>query len=145
MRKVPEAITALNSVPAAAGELRAEALFRLSETYAHARQWPQAHTTIEEMRRAFPDSPWTPRAMNSAGQIAQDTKNTTKLLQKFARHRRYPAMATSPRAIHPCLNHEAKNYPESSRLRLTFGSNADKNTDNPQAGYWAAHSGRAGK
>ena len=60
-RKVPDAVAALGKVPTAAGEIRAEALYHLAETYAHARQWAQVRTTIDEMRRTSANSPWTPR------------------------------------------------------------------------------------
>lgn len=151
IRKVPEAVAALNSVPGSAGELRAEALFRLAETYAHARQWPQAHTTIEEMRRVFPNSPWTPRAMNNAGQIAQDTKNTTEAASFFrAAVAAYPGNGdvAGGQFILAWNAHETKSYTESSRLLTEhLASYADKNTDNRgKAGYWAARdSERAGK
>src|ERR1700720_1550392 len=44
-RKTPDAVAALSSVPASAGETRAEALYYLAQTYAHARQSPQARAT----------------------------------------------------------------------------------------------------
>ena len=74
-RKTPEAVAALTAVPTSAGELKAEALFYLAQTYARARQWEQARATAEEMRRTFPNSSFTPRAFVAVGQIAQDAKN----------------------------------------------------------------------
>src|SRR6185503_17976105 len=74
-RKTPEAVAALTAVPTSAGELKAEALFYLAQTYARARQWEQARATAEELRRSFPNSNFTPRAFVALGQIARDAKN----------------------------------------------------------------------
>ncbi len=52
-RKTPDAVAALSAIPTSAGELRAEALFYLAQTYARARQWEQARATVEELRRTF--------------------------------------------------------------------------------------------
>jgi len=150
-RKVPEAVSALNSVPSSSGEMRAEALYHLAETYAHARQWTQTRTTIDEMRRTFPNSSWTPRAMASVGQIAQDAKDAIDASYFFrAAVNAYPGngdVATAQFNI-AWDAHEAKNYAESSRLLTEhLAAYADKNTDNRgKAGYWAARdSERAGK
>lgn len=151
VRKVPDAIAALNSVPASAGETRAEALYHLVNTYAHARQWAQAHTTIEEMRRTFPSSQWTPRAMANAGQIADDAKNITEAASFFrAAVIAYPGNGEVANGQFSLAwnAHLAKNYVESSRLLTEhLAAYADKNTDNRgKAGYWAARdSERAGK
>lgn len=151
IRKVPDAVAALSSVPASSGETRAEALFRLTETYAHARQWPQARTTIDEMQRTFPKSSWTPRALASAGQIAQDARDATAASYFFRTAvNAYPGngdVATAQFNI-AWDAHEAKNYAQSSTLLTEhLASYADKNTDNRgKAGYWAARdSERAGK
>lgn len=151
IRKVPEAVAALNSVPASAGETRAEALYHLAQTYARARQWPQAHTTIEEMRRTFPQSTWTPRAMASVGQIADDAKNATEASGFYrAAVNAYPGsgdVATAQFNL-AWYAHDGKNYGESSRLLTEhLAAYADKNTDNRgKAGYWAARDAeRAGK
>jgi tetratricopeptide (TPR) repeat protein len=74
-RKTVEAVSALNSIPTSAGDTRAEALFYLAQTYARARQWEPARATVEEMRRAFPTSNFTPRAFVVVGQIAKEAKN----------------------------------------------------------------------
>lgn len=74
-RKIPEAVSALNSIPVSASEARAEALFNLAQTYARMRQWEQARTTIEELRRDFSSSKFTPRAMVSVGMIAKEARN----------------------------------------------------------------------
>src|SRR5437762_11331449 len=38
----------------------------------------QVRTTLEEMRRSFPNSSWTARAITSAGQLADDAKNSAE-------------------------------------------------------------------
>ena len=151
IRKTPDAVAALTAVPTSAGELRAEALFYLAQTYARARQWEPARTTTEELRRSFPNSNFTPRAFVSVGQIAQEAKNTADA-SYFLR----AAVNSFPNSIEVAQAqfdlawqaHEAKNYGESSRMlteHLAFY--ADKNTDNRgRAGYWAARdSEKAGK
>src|SRR6185503_6055240 len=75
IRKFPDAISALSTVPSSAGEVRAEALSYLAQTYARARQWEQARATVEEMRKNFSTSPFTPRTLVAVGQVAEDQKN----------------------------------------------------------------------
>ena len=150
-RKTPDAIAALASVPASTGETRAQALYYLVQTYAHARQWPQARTTIEEMRRAFPNSSWTPRAVAGAGQIAEDAKSPADASSFYrAAVNAFPGSVEVAQAQFNLAwaAHDAKNYQESSRLLTEhLAYYADKNTDNRgRAGYWAARdSERAGK
>lgn len=150
-RKTAEALAALNSVPSSAGEVRAEALYYLSQNYARARQWEQVRTTVEELRRSFPNSSFTPRALVSAGQTAEDAKNLSDA-SYFLR----TAVSSAPGSAEVAqaqfdlawLAHEAKNYPESSRLLTDhLAYYVDKNNDNRgRAGYWAARdSERAGK
>ena len=150
-KRLNDAVLALNSVPASTGELRAQARYYLVQTYAQARQWNLVRTTLEEMRRAFPDSVWTPRAFATAGGIAEDAKNTVDAYYFYRTGiASYPGNADLALAQFKVawLAHDAKNYQESSRLlteHLAFY--ADKNTDNRgRAGYWAARdSERAGK
>lgn len=150
-KRTPDAIAALTSVPTSAGETRAEALYYLAQAYASARQFDQSRATLDEMRRAFPNSGWTPRAFGSVGQIARDAKAEGEA-QNFFR----TAVAAYPGAgdVAPAqfeiawAAHNAKNYQESSRLLTEhLALYADKNTDNRgRAGYWAARdSERAGK
>src|SRR5436190_6662016 len=77
VRKFPEAIDSLNAVPLSAGEVRAEALYYLAQSYARARQWEGARSTAEELRRTFPASNFTPRTFVAIGQLAADAKNLT--------------------------------------------------------------------
>jgi tetratricopeptide (TPR) repeat protein len=62
-KRTADALSALNSIPTSAQDLRAEALFYLTQAYASGRQWDMARSSIEELRRAFPKSPFAPRAM----------------------------------------------------------------------------------
>lgn len=151
LRKTADAATALNNIPTGAGEIRAEALYNLAQTYARARQWPQVRTTLEEMRRSFPNSPWTPKAFTNAGLIADEAKNTgeaTYLYQTAVNS--FPGSGDVAQAQFNLAwaAHDARNFQESSRLLTEHLANyADKNTDNRgKAGYWAARdSERAGK
>jgi soluble lytic murein transglycosylase len=150
-KRTADATAALNSIPSSANELRAEALFYLTQAYATARQWDVARSTIEELRRAYPDSSFTPRAIVRAGEIARDAKNTADASYFFR-----TAVSAYPNAVEVAqaqfeiawAAHEAKNYQESSRLLTEhLALYANKNTDNRgRAGYWAARdSERAGK
>lgn len=150
-RRTADAVAALGSVPTSAGELRAEALYYLAQAYAAARQWEQARGTLDELRRAFPDSSWSPRAFASVGQSARDAKNESEATNLFrAAVSAFPGAGEVAQAQFEIAwdAHEAKNYQESSRLLTEhLALYADKNTDNRgRAGYWAARdSERAGK
>ena len=150
-RKTPEAVSALTSIPTSAGEVRAESLSYLAQTYARARQWEQARATLEEMRKTFSNSSFTPRAFVAVGQIADDAKNSTDASYFFR-----SAVNSFPNSIEVAQAqfnlawdaHESKNYAESSRMLTEhLALYADKNTDNRgRAGYWAGRdSERAGK
>src|SRR5205085_7825498 len=118
-RRAPETIEALNSVPASAGETRAEALDYLAQHYTRARQWDAARSTLEEMRRAFPKSEWTMRALVAAGQAAKDAKNQGDALN-FDRLavQLFPGAPEVAGAQFETAwaAHDAKNFAESSRL-----------------------------
>ncbi len=150
-RKTAEAVAALNSIPSSAGEARAEALYFLAQTHARARQWDQVRATVDELRRTFPNSSFTPRALVSAGQIAEEAKNTGDALY-FMR----TAVNVAPGSVEVAqaqfdlawLAHEARDFQESSRLLTEhLAYYVDKNNDHRgRAGYWAARdSERAGK
>jgi soluble lytic murein transglycosylase len=151
LRKTVDAVAALNGIPTSAGETRAEAMFYLAQTYAKARQWTQARATVEEMRRAFPNSNFTPRAFVAVGQIARDAKNSVDAAYFF--RTAATSFSSSIEVAQAQFEiawdaHEAKNYAESSRLLTEhLAYYADRNTDNRgRAGYWAARdSERAGK
>ena len=150
-RKTTDAVTALNSIPAAAGETRAEALFYLAQTYARARQWEQVRGTVEEMRRVFPTSNFTPRAFVAVGQIAKDAKNDVDA--NYFLRAAVNGFSSSLEVAQAQFDlawaaHEARNFAESSRMLTEhLAYYADKNTDNRgRSGYWAARdSERAGK
>jgi soluble lytic murein transglycosylase len=150
-RRAPDAIQTLSAVPASAGETRAEALNYLAQTYARSKQWDAARSTVEEMRRAFPKSEWTERALAAAAQAARDAKDQTDALYfdraAVAQFPGEPEVAGAQFDI-AWSAHDAKNFAESSRLLIEhLAEYADRNTDNRgKAGYWAARdSERAGK
>ncbi len=150
-KRTTDAVAALTSVPTSAGETRAEALYYLAQAYAGARQWEQARGTLDELRRAFPNSPWSPRAFAGVGQLARDAKNESEANNLFRLAvAAYPGAAEVAQAQFEIAwaAHTAQNYQESSRLLTEhLALYADKNTDNRgRAGYWAARdSERAGK
>ena len=149
-RRAPETIESLSNLPTSAGETRAEALGYLAQHYARAKQWPQARTTLEEMRRDFPKSQFTMRALIAAGTAAKDAKNTADALYFYrAAVQQFPGEPEVAGAQFELAwaAHDAKNVAESSRLLIEHLANyADRNTDNRgKAGYWAARdSERAG-
>ena len=149
--KRTEAPAVLINIPSSAGESRAEALFYLTQSYARARQWEQVRATVEELRRAFPNSVFLPRALVSAGQIAADAKNDADATY-FLR----AAVTAAPGSIEVVQAqfdlawqaHEERNFSESAKLLTEhLAYYVDKNNDNRgRAGYWAARdSERAGK
>lgn len=150
-RNAPETIRALGSVPTGAGETRAEALHYLTQHYARSKQWPDARATVDAMRREFPKSDWTKRALAAAEQSAEDAKNTADALT-FARTA-VTLFPGEPEVAGAQFDlgwsaHDSKNFAESSRLLTEhLADYADRNTDNRgKAGYWAARdSERAGK
>ncbi|HZI85517.1 MAG TPA: transglycosylase SLT domain-containing protein, partial [Pyrinomonadaceae bacterium] len=150
-KKNVDAIAALNRIPTSSGDTRAEALYYLALNYARTRQWEQVRATVEDLRRNFPTSPFTARALVSAGQTAEDAKNLTDA-SYFLR----TAVSSAPGSVEVAqaqfdlawLAHESKNYSESSKLLTEhLAYYVDKNNDNRgRAGYWAARdSERAGK
>jgi soluble lytic murein transglycosylase len=150
-KRTTDAVSALTSVPTSAGETRAEALYYLAQAYAGARQWEQARGALDELRRAFPKSSWSPRAFASVGQLARDAKNESEANNLFrAAVAAYPGAAEVAQAQFEIAwaAHNEKNYQESARLLTEhLALYADKNTDNRgRAGYWAARdSERTGK
>lgn len=150
-RRTADAVSALNAIPSSAGETRAQALYYVAQAYARSRQWDQVRTTVDELRRSFPGSEFTPRALTSVGQIAREAKNEadaayfSRLAVSSYKDSIEVAQAQFDLAW---MAHEARNYSESSKLLTEhLALYADKNTDNRgRAGYWAARdSERAGK
>src|SRR5947209_5381705 len=145
-----DAVSSLNAIPTSADE-RAEALFYLTQAYSNLKQWDAARGAIAELRRSFPTSPFAPRAMDRAGEIARDAKMMDQAASFFRDAvNAYPGTGEVAQAQFELAwtAHDAKNYQDSSRLLTEhLALYADKNTDNRgRAGYWAARdSERAGK
>ena len=150
-RKIADALVALNAIPASSGETRAEALYYLAQAYARAKQWEQTRATVEELRRSFADSSFTPRALVTVGQIAEDANNdadATYFLRTAVTGYQGAVEVAQAQFDLAWMTHESKNFSESSKLLTEhLAYYADKNTDNRgRAGYWAARdSERAGK
>ncbi|HEY6233032.1 MAG TPA: transglycosylase SLT domain-containing protein [Pyrinomonadaceae bacterium] len=151
VRKTADAVSALNSIPSSAGDTRAEAMSYVAQTYARTRQWDQARAMVEELRRSYPKSTFTPRALVAVGTIAKDANNDADA-SYFLR----TAVGSYSESIEVAQAqfdlawdaHNQKNFAESSKLLTEhLAYYADKNTDNRgRAGYWAARdSERAGK
>jgi soluble lytic murein transglycosylase len=151
LRKTADAVNALNAIPSSAGETRAEALYYVAQVYARTKQWDQARSTLEELRRSFANSPFTPRALVSAGQIAEDANNeadASYFLRTAVNAYQGSGEVAQAQFDLAWMAHEDKNFSESSKLLTEhLAYYADKNTDNRgRAGYWAARdSERAGK
>jgi len=151
VKKTADAISALNAIPASAGETRAEAFYYVAQGYARAKQWEQARATVEELRRSFAGSPFTPRALVSVGQIAEDANNDSDasyFLRTAVNGYQGSGEVAQAQFDLAWMTHETKNFSESSKLLTEhLAYYADKNTDNRgRAGYWAARdSERAGK
>ena len=151
VRKTVDAVSALNAIPASAGETRAEALYYVAQAYARARQWEQARSSVEELRRSFPNSAFTPRAFVSVGQIAEDANNqadASYFLRTAVNSFQSSIEVAQAQFDLAWMAHEARNFPESAKLLTEhLAYYADKNTDNRgRAGYWAARdSERAGQ
>ncbi len=147
-RRFPEAAAALS---ATSGEARAEALFGLAMAYGRAKQWAQARSATEDLRRAFPGSTWTTRAFVQLGQHAEDAKDGTNASYFYrAAVNFYPGNTdVTPAQFYLAWQaHEAKNFAESSRLLTEhLAVYAGNNTDfRGKAAYWAARdSERSGK
>lgn len=146
-----EAATILNAIPTSAGETRAQSLYYLAQLYANARQWQLARNATEELRKLFPESEWTPKALVNVGMLARDAKNVSDAFDLFRIVvDAYPGRAEVAQAQFELAwrAHESKSFQESSRLLTEHLAHyADKNTDNRgRSGYWAARdSERAGK
>jgi soluble lytic murein transglycosylase len=150
-KKTADALTALNAIPASAGETRAEALYYVAQAYARAKQWEQARAAVEELRRSFAGSSFTPRALVSVGQIAEDANNdadASYFLRTAVNGYQGSGEVAQAQFDLAWMTHESRNFAESSKLLTEhLAYYADKNTDNRgRAGYWAARdSERAGK
>jgi soluble lytic murein transglycosylase len=151
VRQTAEVVSALNAIPSSAGETRAEALYYVAQSYARTKQWEQVRATVEELRRSFPGSPFTPRALVSVGQIAEDANNVADasyFLRAAVSGYQGSGEVAQAQFDLAWMAHESRNFAESAKLLTEhLAYYADKNTDNRgRAGYWAARdSERAGK
>jgi peptidoglycan lytic transglycosylase len=150
-RRTADATSAFNAIPSSAGETRAEALYQLAQVYARARQWEQVRSTLEELRRNFPNSTFAPSAFVVVGRIAEDQKNSTDadyFLRTAVASFKGVGEVAQAQFDQAWEAHDAKKYSDSSRLLTEhLALYVDKNNDNRgRAGYWAARdSERAGK
>jgi soluble lytic murein transglycosylase len=150
-KRYADATSALAATSTAAGESKAEAMFNLAMAYGRAKQWTQARSTTEDLRRTFPNSTWTTRAFAQVGHLAEDAKDSVDASYFYrAAVNFYPGAAeVTPAQFYLAWQaHDAKNFAESSRLLTDHLANyADRNTDfRGKAAYWAARDGeRAGK
>ena len=118
-------------------------MFNLAMAYGRAKQWAQARSTAEDLRRASPGSAWTTRAFVQLGQHAEDAKDDTNASYFYrAAVNFYPGNAdVTPAQFYLAWQaHEAKNFAESARMLTEHLANyADRNTDfRGKAAYWAA-------
>ncbi|MGZ8845525.1 MAG: lytic transglycosylase domain-containing protein [Pyrinomonadaceae bacterium] len=149
-RRYPEATAALATIPTSS-EGRAEAMFNLALAYGRAKQWAQARTTADEMRRTLPASAWTMRTFVQLGQRAEEGKDDVNANYYYrAAVSSFPGNAeVTPAQFYIAWRaHDAKNFAESSRLLTEhLAVYAGNNTDfRGKAAYWAARdSERAGK
>jgi len=149
-RRYPEATAALQTIPTS-NEGRSEAAFNLALAYGRAKQWAQARTTADELRRTSPNSPWTMRTFVQLGQRAEDAKDDSNASYYY---RAAVSSFTGNAEVTPAQfylawqAHDSKNFAEASRLltehlALYAGNNSDFRG---KAAYWAARdSERAGK
>jgi soluble lytic murein transglycosylase len=150
-RKFPEATTALAAIPTSAGDARAEGMYNLALAYGRAKQWAQARSTAEELRRTFPASIWTTRTFVQLGQRAEEAKDDVNANYYYRAAVNFSggAVEVTPAQFYIAWQaHEAKNFAESSRLLTEhIAVYAGNNTDfRGKAAYWAARdSERAGK
>ena len=148
--RIPDALTAFNSLPESAKE-REDGYRQLVLGYAQAKMWPQARTTADEMRQKFPSGTLVAKTLIDAGLAARDARNRTD--EGYFLN---TAVAAYPNAVEVAqaqfeaawFQHESSNFALSSQMFTEhLARYADKDTSNRgKAGYWAARdSERAGK
>jgi len=146
-RKFPEAVAALNQVPT---EERSGAMMGLASAYGRAKQWAQARSVAEEMRKLERSPTATMRTFVYLGQRAEEAKDDVNASYFYrAAVNFFPGNSeVTPAHFYLAWQaHEAKNFAESSRLLTEhLAVYAGNNTDfRGKAAYWAARdSERAG-
>jgi len=147
-RKYPEAMAALAGPT---GEPRAEAMFNLALAFGRAKQWTQARSVTDDLRKQFPTSSSTMRAFVQLGQAAENNKDDVNASYFYrAAVNLFPGNpeVTPAQFYIAWAAHEAKNFNQSSQLltehiAVYAGNNSDFRG---KAAYWAARdSERAGK
>jgi soluble lytic murein transglycosylase len=150
LRRMPEAKNAFDAISPSASE-KEEAYRELVLGYAKAKMWPQVRSTVDEMRRQFPNGTLVPKTLIDAGLAARDQKD--RLEEGYFLNL---ASTGYPNAIEVAQaqfeaawsQHENNNYALSSQMFTEhLARYTDKDTTNRgKAGYWAARdSERAGK
>ena len=149
-RRYPEATAALATIPTT-NEARAEAMFNLALAYGRAKQWAQARSVTDDLRKQFPGSAWTTRAFVQLGQAAENNKDDVNASYFYrAAVNFFPGMTeVTPAQFYIAWQaHESKNFNQSSQLltehlAVYAGNNSDFRG---KAAYWAARdSERIGK
>jgi soluble lytic murein transglycosylase len=146
-RKFPEAVAALNQVPS---EERSGAMMGLASAYGRAKQWAQARSVAEEMRKLERSPTATMRTFVYLGQRAEEAKDDVNASYFYrAAVNFFPGNSevTPAHFYFAWKAHEAKNFAESSRLLTEhLAVYAGNNTDfRGKSAYWAARdSERAG-
>ncbi|HEY0428128.1 MAG TPA: transglycosylase SLT domain-containing protein [Pyrinomonadaceae bacterium] len=141
-RQMSEAQSAFNLIPVSAKE-KEEAFYNLALGYARSKQWAQARTTVEDMRRNFPNGNLTPKALMDIGMMARDAKNKADesffLQTAVLSYPNATAVAAAQFEL-AWLEHDGKNFAKSSQMFVEhLARYADKDTTNRgKAGYWAA-------
>jgi soluble lytic murein transglycosylase len=151
LKRAGEAASALNSIPASPGEIKAQALSETAKAYANARLWQQARAATDELRRQFPNSNLTPKTFIAVGMSARDANNSAEesyfLRTAIAAYPNFVEVGQAQFEL-AWLEHQAKNFAVSSQMLTEhLARYADKDTTyRGRAGYWAARdSERAGK
>lgn len=149
-KRMPDAQVAFIAIPSSAKE-KEEAYYQLAVGYARSRMWPQARSTVDEMRQKFPAGRLAPKAFVDSGTAAREAKNKGEELY-FLR----TALTAFPNAVEVAsaqfelawAEHESGDFASSSQMLTEhLARYVDKdNTNRGKAGYWAARdSQRAGK
>ncbi|MBV9216095.1 MAG: transglycosylase SLT domain-containing protein [Acidobacteria bacterium] len=148
--RMADAQAAFASLPANAKE-REDAFRQMVLGYAKAKQWPQAHSTADAMKAAYPGGQLVAKTFIDAGLAARDAKNSTE--EGYFLN---TAVSAFPNALEVAnaqfeaawYQHEQNNLAVSSQMFIDhLARYTDKDTSNRgKAGYWAARdSQRSGK
>jgi len=148
--RMPDAQAAFAAIPAGSKE-KDEGYRQLVLGYVKARQWQQARTLADEMRKNVSNVPLVAKTLIDAGSATRDAKYSVDAGYFFN-----TAVASFPTSIEVApaqfeaawLQHDSKNYGVSSQMFIDhLARYADKDTTNRgKAGYWAARdSERSGK